>query len=415
MEVNLFNERTSRSIYDAGFTLSCVLLGISAMYGSRAFALGYAVTASFVYLSHHKYSLKTSSPLLAGFALTLAAALTFLYKVDSSAGRRLIYKISYRMWKDHWFYGLGTRGFEKAYNHYQAAYFEDGSYTVRELLLADNTYFAFNDYFQLIIEQGVPGILLVACLFAFVMIVMVALLTGKFENKCWMTFGFSLLLPFLIAACFTHVFERPAFQSMTIAGAFIMLIMCLGTKRRNTGLWILIPLYLAIWGFSARAQLARQNVLHTWQEAKLLAEYGEKKESMALFSELEGKLKNNPAFLVSYADQYLKMHDYGKALRLYLEAQRYQTSNIQLSKIGSCYYQLGRIAEAEAFFRKSVFMVPNRFTTRQQLLIFYVQTGQQGKARLCAADMQKLPVKVPSVKVDKILEDAVRLVKTLPR
>lgn len=96
--------------------------------------------------------------------LICASSIVFL-KQNSSLGRLLIYKISINIYKEHWLYGIGFNKFKTTYMYYQANYFLGKNYTKQELLLADNTYYAFNDYFQFIIENGVFGLLLLILVF----------------------------------------------------------------------------------------------------------------------------------------------------------------------------------------------------------------------------------------------------------
>ena len=101
--------------------------------------------------------------LLTVIAITLF--LSFYIKSDSSLGRLLIYKISFKMFLEHPITGIGWGNFQREYNLYQAAFFKSGNYTQKEFLLADNTFYAFNDYWQLIVETGLVGGL---CLITFI-------------------------------------------------------------------------------------------------------------------------------------------------------------------------------------------------------------------------------------------------------
>lgn len=71
------------------------------------------------------------------------------------------------MFKQNFFEGIGIGNFQVLYGHYQAAYFGAGQYSIKELLLADNTYYAFNDYFQLIIEIGIDGLIILILIVRF--------------------------------------------------------------------------------------------------------------------------------------------------------------------------------------------------------------------------------------------------------
>lgn len=87
------------------------------------------------------------------------------FKQDSTNGRFFIYKIAGAIYKDYWLKGIGWGQYKVKHNLYQAAYFEKHGINSREALLADNTFYAFNDAGQFIIEGGLAGLvlLLLAC------------------------------------------------------------------------------------------------------------------------------------------------------------------------------------------------------------------------------------------------------------
>ena len=94
--------------------------------------------------------------------VSILTSLLFLYKTDSSNGRLLIYKVSANIFRDNWLLGIGQGQFKVQYNEYQAAYFSTHSIDSKEALLADNSYYAFNDFLQGLIENGLIGFLIVA-------------------------------------------------------------------------------------------------------------------------------------------------------------------------------------------------------------------------------------------------------------
>jgi len=94
--------------------------------------------------------------------VSILTSLLFLYKTDSSNGRLLIYKVSANIFRDNWLLGIGQGQFKVQYNEYKAAYFSTHSIDSKEALLADNSYYAFNDFLQGLIENGLIGFLIVA-------------------------------------------------------------------------------------------------------------------------------------------------------------------------------------------------------------------------------------------------------------
>lgn len=156
---------------------------------------------------------KTSKGII--FALVLFTfSLAFIVKGDSTLGRILIYKVSLEMFLNNIWNGVGIGNFQIKYGLYQAKYFEKGFFTTKEFLLADNVFFAFNDYWQFIIETGlIGGLILTAFLFLISKLIIIELKANRHTSRLLI----SILLMFTSAAFFTHVFEKPLFQFIMIS------------------------------------------------------------------------------------------------------------------------------------------------------------------------------------------------------
>src|SRR5438105_10003409 len=131
----------------------CFIIAIA--YKSRSFFIGYTVSIIFIFLLYKKFSVNKRT--MTGLVVLLTGLLWLLvccFKSNSSQGRLFIYKIACKILRDNFISGIGWGKFGIVYNQYQAAYFEAGHYTIKELLLADNIRYAYNDYLQLVIETG---------------------------------------------------------------------------------------------------------------------------------------------------------------------------------------------------------------------------------------------------------------------
>src|SRR5690606_16324636 len=87
------------------------------------------------------------------------------FKKGSSDGRLFIWNISTQIVKDNPLMGVGFDRFKAHYMDYQAAYFI-GEKGASESLVADNSYYAFNEFLQFTVEEGGIGtILLLGAIF----------------------------------------------------------------------------------------------------------------------------------------------------------------------------------------------------------------------------------------------------------
>lgn len=94
----------------------------------------------------------------------------YVLKKDSADGRLFIWKISYPVAKQQIFSGGGIGGFPYVYGEAQEAYFRDKKGTQDEEMLAGAPDYAYNEYLQIWIELGLPGVLSCLCLMAYVYI-----------------------------------------------------------------------------------------------------------------------------------------------------------------------------------------------------------------------------------------------------
>lgn len=326
-----------------------------------------------------------------------------LIKKDSTLGRILIYKISLKMFEGHWLYGIGLGGFSKKYLLYQAAYFESGKYSSKELLLADNTYYAFNDYFQWIIECGVLGIILLAIAAYFVWYVVAKLQKdGKIGSKVSTLALFTLLVMGLSAA-FTYTFHIIYFQLLALSSLGVLYLQILKKSfQKKVAILILMSIILLLAFFNYKSQLLNYQAYKKLSNAKMLSNTGFKHEALDDLRTLYPDLKNDSQFLWFYGKELLNAGYVNEANDQLKLATDIFTINDLYADVGECLLQKGEIVKAEGAFLISVNMVPNRFNNRFMLYQFYQRTNQINKAKECAHTMMSIPVKVQSKQVDAI-------------
>lgn len=142
-------------------TVAAIVLGIGLLLSTkgRAGFLGFIVGICFI-LYQYQLAGKRWKFVIGCFLITGLVGINLLFfKPGSSQGRWLIYKVSWNIFKEHWLFGVGPGNFDALYNRYQAAYFKTHDIDSSEALLADNSFYAFNDHWQLLLEGGVIGFL----------------------------------------------------------------------------------------------------------------------------------------------------------------------------------------------------------------------------------------------------------------
>lgn len=378
---------------------------LAAYYGNRAFFIGFAAAAVYGAAIFPIFRNKKSLLLISALLLTgLLSVLVFFVKPDSSRGRLLIYKISSQMFRDHGLRGVGAGKFKTSYLHYQAGYFQTGNYSERELLLADNTYFAFNDYWQLVIEYGVLGILLLVSGGALVALAMIRLPSKKKEQPLYGVAAI-LMIAIAVAACFNHVFEKPFVQSVFLSSVAILGLGHLRLPKRkqlllNSACILLISAGILFKTY--RQSWFNREAYYYWKEAQTVERAGFLTESLKLCSLAAPSLSQHGGFLEYYGQLLVRAQRYQDAQGMLNRTLNYRVHHKVYLQLGTCYQEIDKLDKAEQAFLKAVHMVPNRFESRFALFEFYCATGQEDKALSCGYEIMNLPVKVPSIRIDKI-------------
>lgn len=377
---------------------------------SRAFFLGYLISGFFLFKKRINFLPSYRFKWILAGAFIIILFLLFFIKYDSSLGRILIYKVSFNLFKDHYLTGVGLGRFPFFYLKYQSDFFKSGIYTQQELLLADNTQHAFNDYWQFVIEIGISGIFI--CLIGFSMLFLLIKRTlDRGANSIMTKAAIFQVSGIAIAAFFTHVFELFFFQTIFILSLTCILKIEYSVKSKIIGV-LIIPIVLIIfflhWGF----YFVNYSSFKKLEEAKLLQQAGYLTESMEVFDQLNTNLKNDPAFLIAYANVLSACNNYPKAEVVLKDLVKQHSNNVLYDKLAFAYFKNKKFKKSEKAYLTSINMVPNRFIPRFHLYQFYKNQGQDKKATDISNDIINLPVKVPSNIIDNIKQEV--LLNNLP-
>lgn len=270
---------------------------------SRAFVIGY--TVSIVFIGHLSKSFRPSRYLMAlslTFIFTLVFILAFMFKSDSTQGRILIYKISFDIFKESYLVGIGLGEFKQQYLLYQALYFSNDSFTSKELLLADNTYFAFNDYWQFTIEAGILGLIALALILSLlIFLIRKALLKNRADRPVVLLLAVAQLLAINVAAFFTHVFEKLHFQSLYFICVIVVCYYVSASFKRwsllTAGIIMACLLYLHF-----KLPLHSYMAYKRFEEAKQLAFAGYSHESLEILTDIYPSMKSSHQYQMFYGE-----------------------------------------------------------------------------------------------------------------
>lgn len=351
-----------------------------------------------IYLCYQSPRLQRIKKKLLAFSFLLVIAVTIIlvnYKSGSSLGRKLIYKVSYEMLIDQPLTGLGAYGFSAAYNKYQATYFAKHAINSEEALLADNNWFAFNDYYQFVIENGWIG-----CSLLFI----TAFLLFRKKNQISKVSLYKkrhAAVATLIAIGTAALFSYPLQFFPIVFHMLVCLAMLFATPSMETSIKSNTAAFFTFFKITATIVLIVGSLYflsYNLQEQKAynLDTSGMPIASLEKYKELSSSPFADGNLLFQYARKLFDANQLKEASTLLNQVKLKYPSN-QVYKLAALVHQeLGQAKDAEADFMYAVFMVPNRIVHRHDLLSFYVTRQDTMAVDYWSKSILSMPIKVPS-------------------
>jgi O-antigen polymerase len=336
--------------------------------------------------------------------IAMALVLTLVTKVDSSAGRWFIWKNSWRLFQQNWLTGVGTGLFNRSYNHLQADYFFKHAFSVKEAMLADDGFYAFNEWLHVGVEQGVLG------LFMFLSLTFFLLYT------CWKRIEDDYVLPgaVLVSIFISCLFSYPLHNWLILSvAAFFSGSICKGARavwHIYTPRWLVIASLLILINFTCIAGFLTMHSFTDYKKARDLAAEGAKTEAYELIKSQSAALKTHPSFPLFY----LKLlHETGRlqeAITWFNKFHAFQCDQRMHAIAGKCYAESGVVELAEKHLIMSLYITPHLMQSRMDLLNFYHQQGDTLKARFWANDIIHFTPKINSPKSYLLKREAARYI-----
>jgi tetratricopeptide (TPR) repeat protein len=333
--------------------------------------------------------------------ISMMLALAFGFKTGSTNGRLLVYRvIASHVTPNDLVSGIGAGKFKASYNIWQADYFTTQSINGKQALLADNTYYAFNDYLQLVVENGLPGICIIAILF-FCFAWLLKLVRQKSSVHPLACGALSSIFAIAVAAICAYPFQNGWILVHVIFCFLLAACILVGRKWLQciivcTG--IVVAIFIGHW------QMRMQQYDRLNAKAALHSQMGSKKEALQL---LEHAIRNGCTYgntLFLYARELFYSGNTIQALYWLHRAAGKIINQDVINLFAIMYEETGQLKLAEKCHLAAVYMIPNRFESRYKLVGFYLRHKQYETAASWKAITLNLPVKIPSEKVELILQ-----------
>jgi tetratricopeptide (TPR) repeat protein len=318
--------------------------------------------------------------------LFIGITVLFLLKKDSANGRLLMWKITARAITRQPVSGTGLGGFPAVFANEQASYFASGNASATEKMVAGSPEYAFNEYLQIGLEQGIPGLV------CFLLWLSCCFYAGVRNRRIGAAGG---LLAFAVFAGSSYPLQLPSFWVLLIfLSAICVSEPCFFIRRKpcsfkaNT---LFIALLVAL--LSGAGYFLQQK---RYQAYKGWAGYANQEELYPL-------LNHKPDYLFDYAQSLNKAARYQEACRLLQRAT-------QLSADPMIWYMLGKNAqglkhykEAELYLLHGINILPERIYPYYLLTKLYAEPEFYNPQKL-QASIDSVLTKEPKVHTTAIRE-----------
>lgn len=347
------------------------------------------------------------SRLLLVMALILSIVFGISAKSDSTLGRFLIWKVSWGIIKEAPVMGWGSGQFRANYNTYQANYFSAGG-NAKERYVANETFNAFCEPLELLTEHGIFGFATLTIFFFMVFrpYLRKGLFTAHTNHIPFVISAWLMLIDGLVSYPFS---ELPHIILFTVNLAIISAASDTTALKEESDKFF-FPTIVSLKGL-AFISLGLLIYLNTSISIRLIHWYRlansnkSLQEQLPEYRQLSKNLTRSGIFLLYYGKCLYANGQYHEGSVVYsLAKQRISCLGAELG-LAKCYEKIGMAELAEEHYIKACHMVPVKFRTRYLLYTFYSQNGQEDKATAVANELLNMPIKIPSVEIDLILEN----------
>ena len=368
-----------------------ITAGVLVVLVSR-YGLSYRATAFF------RRNKKRSVLISVAAIIIAASAFTGVYnlKRGSADGRLFLWKVASGAIAEKPVFGYGLGNFAGAYGQAQYGYFILGV-DKKEAMTADCPAYAFNEFIQIGVEQGIVGLLL----FLGIIIIAVA--------SCIRSQGKAGILGAIVAVLVFGFTSYPL-SVLPICIAFVTLL-ALSNGENNSFVLpkvVFVAISIILAGsciyFTVRIKPLRQAYLSYRNTNEIITlKYFDVIEDL---EKLYPLLAGSNDFVFSYGQSLSKMEYYDKSNKILLKGASRSSDPMFYNLIGNNYLALGETEKAEEYYWKAYYTLPNRLYPLYLLAKLYHETGQDEKAKEMAMRLLEKEPKVMSTAVREMKDYA---------
>ncbi|MFY0715231.1 O-antigen ligase family protein [Seonamhaeicola sp. NFXS20] len=380
---------------------------------SRASWLAIAITTiillEFRYCYLKKLFSKISSfkkvMLSIGLLVVLGLSLFGVYnfKKGSSDGRLFIWKVSSEIIKENRVVGVGFDRFKAHYMDAQANYFAEHGETA-EAMMADNSYYAFNEFVQFVVENGLVGFL------SLIVLIVLLFKTKAAHGNIYISNILKICLLAISAfACFSYPMQILPIKMIGVTALAMLASMdvnfnCVKTPRNTTVLRVAKVSFvlIAILGVTKVGVYAStlSEGFKTWQFA--LSPYYNYDDVLKEYETAYPLFKKDGDFLMNYGKTLSLAEKHTEAISILNQATQHLNTTIIQTALGDAYKGTKLYKKSELAYKQAHNMIPSRFYPLYLQAKLYDECGNKAMAVKMANNLLNKEVKVSSTAIKEM-------------
>jgi O-antigen polymerase len=377
-----------------------------------AAGLGFLLLVKYRILVHLSRTMRIVLCLLTFGILMAGSWFLYNYKMSSALGRLAIWRTGIEMIRDAPLTGIGFNQFQHQYAAYQARFYNENEVDGETVNVIDKVDYVFNDYLQVMIENGITGFLLFMLVIGFLFYPVKENIAANRSMPAM----YAGIIAILVSAAFSYSFEL-----IFILFVFLMLaaFVSADTKpviqvsihnRLMRGIIVLPVLLCMIFiGITTVQEYAwRQK----WRYAFALLRNENYNNATILYKEVCEGIPHEKTVLLEYGKSLLLLERYDEGLAVLENAAKYIADPFLSINLAEGYTALKKYDRAEKELLQSISMIPNRIYPRYLLAKLYMQQGDTLKASRYAEKTLQLPVKVQSQAIMQMQQELINIKKT---
>jgi tetratricopeptide (TPR) repeat protein len=340
----------------------------------------------------------------------------WLYNInpDSATGRLFVWRIAWNMFASHPVFGIGFQRYPVEYLNYQADFF-DNAKSPALFSHAANMKQADNEYFQILAENGIVGLLYIIPFL--IILYHLWFLWQKNNDSKSDEYILTKALGISMTAIFLHSFVDNPLRNIAIQIIFLFFIGMISQGIKITGnpttmiisfrKWILLRIAAVVFlGFTIFDVFLKGSAYINWQQGQAYFKAGYYEKSIEKYCQAQRKLPDNGELLFHLGSAYAYSNQPEQALPFLRRSKStFNDKNIYIAE-GLCYYRLKDYKRAKQSLFTALRMYPNLLLPRLWLAEIYLHTGRNAEALNKLREIIEIQPKEFSREVTVIKRDA---------